>query len=93
MLEEKAAQKIKQLKEAVALMEELSWRVVWALDFSNFQTINEELDPVQDVIAEAHNALEEELESLEEATEDYKTTKEFAEAEFDQESNLQYYLE
>jgi phage shock protein A len=65
--------KLKQIKEALKLVEDLDWRVAWALDFSEHQDINEALDPIQSALSDAQEELEETLERIEEQLEEYKS--------------------
>ena len=92
-LEERSAYKIKQLNEAISLLDDIGWRVCWALDFSSFESINEELSPVQEAIYEAQENLQEELSELEEATEEHETEKFLINYEFEKESDLARYLD
>lgn len=89
---QKAEHKLKQLKEAENLLEDLSWRISWALDFSEYNSINEELEPALQTIDEAYSNIEEQRERMEEQIEKYKEDKSGLEIEYDNESELQYYL-
>jgi len=64
--------KLKQLKEALKLVEDLDWKVAWALDFSEHGDINDALSPIQSTLSDAQDELEEVLESLEEQLQEYK---------------------
>ena len=88
-----AKQKLKQLGEASSLLDELSWRICWAQDFSDFSSINETLNPVGDAISTALDEINDEIESLEEAIEEEKTNKAFAIAEVESDSRLQHMLD
>ena len=65
--------KLKQLKEAIKLVEDLDWKVAWALDFSEHGDINDALSPIQFVISDAQDELEEVQERLEEQLQEYKS--------------------
>ena len=65
--------KLKQLKEVIKLVEDLDWKVAWALDFSEHGDINDALSPIQFVISDAQDELEEVQERLEEQLQEYKS--------------------
>lgn len=88
-----AKHKLKQLGEAASLLDELSWRISWAQDFSEFSSINEVLDPVGDAISTAIDEINEEIESLQGAIDEEKTNKALAIAEVESDSRLQYLLD
>lgn len=90
---EQAETKQKQLEEALALLDRIGADVDWALDFSEYESIDEHLRPVSYAIAEAHDEIEEELERLIEATHKYEDDKEMALHAVDNESELKYYLD
>ena len=64
--------KLKQIGEALKLVEDLDWKISWALDFSEHQDINDALDPVQTMLSEAQEELEEVQERIEEQLQEYK---------------------
>ena len=90
--EEKAKEKIKQLKEAVALLDDIGFRVCWALDFSEFNSINDILNPLSYRLSEAQDEMEELLETMEEKFEEYEQEKAMFQDQFEKESELQYYV-
>jgi len=64
--------KLKQLKEALKLVEDLDWKVAWALDFSEHEDINDALSPIQSTLSDAQDELEDVQERLEEQLQEYK---------------------
>jgi gas vesicle protein len=88
-----AQEKLKQLNEASSLLDELSWRICWAQDFSKFGSINEILDPVGDAISEALDEVNEAIEDLEEAIKEEEADKALAVAEVESEGRVQYLLD
>ena len=63
---------LKQLSEALKLVEDLDWKVAWALDFSEHQDINDALSPIQEALSTAQEELEEQQEQLEHQLQEYK---------------------
>jgi hypothetical protein len=92
-MENTAQEKLKQLKEAADLLEDMSWRICWAQDFSKFRSINELLDPVGDEIDGAKDKISDLIDSLEEAIKEEETDKALALAEVGSEGRLQYLLD
>ena len=92
-MENTAQEKLKQLKEAADLLEDMSWRICWAQDFSKFRSINELLDPVGDEIDRAKEKISDLIDSLEEAIKEEEADKALAIAEVESEGRLQYLLE
>lgn len=92
-LEEKAQDKLKQLNEACGMLEDLEWKLSWALDFSKYESINEILNPLLSQVADALEEMEENRDHLEEEIESYKTDKAFNEEEFDSSCQLAYNLD
>jgi hypothetical protein len=92
-MENTAQEKLKQLKEAADLLEDMSWRICWAQDFSKFRSINELLDPVGDEIDVAKDKISDLIDSLEEAIKEEETDKALALAEVESEGRLQYLLD
>ena len=90
---EQAEAKQKQLEEALALLDRIGGDVDWALDFSEYESIDEHLKPVSYAIAEAHDEIEQELERLIEATQKYEDDKEMALHAVDNDADLKYYLD
>ena len=90
---DKSTHKIKQLTEAIELLEDISLRMAWATDFCKYDSINEILDDVYKSVDKAQSQLEENLEELEEVVESHKEQAEIQEEELEQESQLRYCLE
>lgn len=90
---EQAETKQKQLEQALALLDRIGADVDWALDFSEYESIDEHLRPVSYIISEAHDEIEQELERLIEATQKYEEDKEMALHAVDNEAELKYYLD
>jgi hypothetical protein len=80
--------KLLQLSEAQNLLDDLSWRVSWALDFSEFASISEALNPVLQAIDTALDNIDEEKDALESAIEYYQEKKGVALREFEEENSL-----
>jgi phage shock protein A len=64
--------KLKQIGEALKLVEDLDWKVAWALDFSEHEDINDALNPIQTVLSDAQDELQEVQDCLEEQLQEYK---------------------
>ena len=90
---DEANNKLKELEEAMALLDRLGGDIDWALDFCNYESINEHLSPLSYAIGEAHEEIEEMYERLSEEIENYKTNKAFADQEFEDQSDLKYLVE
>ena len=63
---------LKQITEALKLVEDLDWKVSWALDFSEHMEINDALDPIQQALSSAQEELEEQQEYIEQQLQEYK---------------------
>lgn len=63
---------LKQISEALKLVEDLDWKVAWALDFSEHMDINDALSPIQEALSTAQEELEEQQEQLEYQLQEYK---------------------
>lgn len=92
-LEDKAKHKLKQLNEACSMLEDLEWKLSWALDFSQYESINEILSPLQYQVADALEEMEDKRDYLEEEIESYKTDKALNEKEFDSSCDLVYNID
>lgn len=90
---EQAKAKQKQLEEALAMLDDIGWKVDWALDFCNYSDIDETLTPLSYAVSEAHEEIEQKLEALLEAVEKYEEEQHFALAQVDSDSDLKYHLE
>lgn len=64
--------KIKQLEEAQSLLDDMSFRLCWATDFSEFDSITDVLNEPINAVDNAKDEIDEMLESAEEALEEYK---------------------
>jgi septation ring formation regulator EzrA len=91
---EKIQHKLKQLNEALELVEEISDRCAWADDFANYGSIREALDPVFSAAEHAVSEIEDQINEIESQIEEMKEKKLNAEAEVEQEFeyNIQYAL-
>ena len=63
---------LKQVREAMKLVEDLDWRISWALDFSQSNRINDILDPIQGPLSDATDELQELESMLEEQLNEYR---------------------
>lgn len=90
---EQAKAKQKQLEEALSMLDDVGWKVDWALDFCSYSDIDEALTPLSYAISEAHEEIESKLESLLEAVDKYEEDQHFALAQVDSESDLKYHIE
>jgi hypothetical protein len=81
---DKANQKLKELKEALQVVQKLEDQVSWACDCTNFACISEALEPMYDVIDTARTQLEHELDYLDNEISDYQ----FKLAEFELENKI-----
>lgn len=91
---EKIQHKLKQLNEALELVEEISDRCAWADDFSNYGSIREALDPIYSASEHARDEIDDQINEIESQIEEMKEKKLNAEAEVEQEFeyNIQYAL-
>jgi DNA repair exonuclease SbcCD ATPase subunit len=91
---EKIQHKLKQLNEALELVEEISDRCAWADDFANYGSIREVLDPVYSAAEQARDEIDDQINEIESQIEEMKEKKLDAEAEVEQEfaGNIEYYL-
>lgn len=81
MPNETAEKKLKELKEAYSLVEDLEDRVIWACDFTSFPAIAYLLNPIADTAGEIREKLESEISHLEDQLNEYQLKLE--EFEFD----------
>lgn len=77
--------RLKQVKEALKLVEDLDWKVCWALDFSQHADINDILSPISDVLSNATDELEDVQGQLEERLSEYVSRVKIAKAEIAEE--------
>ncbi len=72
---------LKQLGEAHDLLDDLFWRLSWALDFSAHERISEAIEPVLDAVSNAQDAIDHEQDDLQSQIEEYEFDLAQAEAE------------
>lgn len=80
---EKIEHKLKQLKEALNLVEDISDKCAWAQDFSEYGFITDAIDYIYTASERALEEIETEIQEIEERLEHYKEAKESALAEID----------
>ena len=90
--EEKAVHKIKQLSEAIELLDDIGSRLDWATDFVEFNSIADQLSPINSLVYDTQTELEEELEQLEGELQAYREDKERVDEDFDCSSTLKYWV-
>lgn len=78
---EKAKHKLKQLNEAISLLEEFTDRLAWADDFAAYESIREALDGPYTAAEHAKDELEETLNDLETQLEEFEEKKSVAQVE------------
>lgn len=83
--EQQAQNKLKHLKEAIALMDELDGRLTWAADFCEHNSISTILNRVAAVVMDAQSELEDMETELEERIQEASNKKKEAEKEVQQE--------
>jgi DNA-binding transcriptional MerR regulator len=76
---------LKQVREALKLVDDLGWRIGWAQDFSELSDINDALDPISSALTDAEDELGELEQHLEEQLQEYKNRVHMAQAEIAQE--------
>jgi hypothetical protein len=81
---DKANQKMKELKEALQVVQKIEDQVSWACDCTSFTCISEALEPLYEVVDTARQRLENELDYLDNEISDY----EFKLAEFELENKI-----
>lgn len=91
---EKAQHKLKQLNEAISLLEEMSDRLAWADDFAEYESIRETLDTPFLAVERAKDELEDQVMEIEQQIQELEDKKGLAEAEVEQEfeQNIRYSL-
>lgn len=90
--EEKAVHKIKQLSEAIELLDDIGSRLDWATDFAEFNSIVDQLSPINSLVYDTQSELEEELEQLEGELQAHKEEKERVDEDFEYNSTLKYFV-
>jgi hypothetical protein len=91
---EKAQHKLKQLNEAISLLEEITDRLAWADDFAEYESIKDALDAPYSAGERAKDELEEQAMEIENQIQELEDKKGLAEAEVEQEfeQNIRYSL-
>jgi flagellar capping protein FliD len=82
---------LKQLGEAHDLLDDLFWRLAWALDFSAHERISEALEPVLDVVSNAQDMIDSEQNDLQTQIEEYEF--DLAQAETEVQSQHKFLLD
>lgn len=73
---QKTEHKLKQLSEALSLLDEVSGRLMWAADFAQYLSITDAMYSIIEPLEEAVDQLTEEKENLENCLEVYNEKKE-----------------
>jgi hypothetical protein len=76
---------LKQVREALRLVDDLSWRISWAQDFSQYADINDALDPINSTLSDTQEELEDMESHLESQLQEYKDRIYIAQTEIAQE--------
>jgi hypothetical protein len=79
-----ARAKLKELNQALNVIEEVEERVSWASDFASYVCINHALDPIYDTASQARDKIEEEIEYIENQIEEF----EFKQLQFEKENAI-----
>lgn len=90
--EHKAEHKIKQLSEAIKLLEDIGSRLDWATDFAEFNSIVETLAPINSLVYDTQTELEEELEQLEGELKAHREEKERVDEDFEYNTTLKHFV-
>lgn len=83
-MDEKVQLKLKELKEALSVVENVEDKVIWACDFASFPIISHLLNPIADAASEVRDNLEDEISYLQDQIDDY----EFKLAVFEKENTI-----
>lgn len=78
---ELANKKLKELNEALNVIEDIEDKVIWAQDFASYPDITRALEPIHEGITSARNDIEHEIDFLEDQIHEYK--EKLADFEFD----------
>jgi len=76
--------KLKELKEALSVVNKIEEQISWACDFTNYRSISNALDPIYESTDSAKEDIEKEIYYLEEQLDEY----EFKLAEFEEANNI-----
>lgn len=66
------ADKLKELKEAIAVCQKIEDQVSWACDFTSYKTISNALDPIYEAVDAAKDSINIEIDYIEDKLDDYK---------------------
>lgn len=80
----RAQHKLKELKEALNVIESVEDKVIWACDFTSYPDIAYMLNPIADVAGEVRDKIEDEIYHLEEQIEEYS----YKLAEFEEDNTI-----
>ncbi len=90
---EAAEAKLKQLGEALSMLDRIGNDCDWAIDFSDYECISEALSQASEAIWSAHEDLEEEMERLNEKVCEYQDNRDMALIEVDNNCELKHYID
>ena len=63
--------KLKELNEALNVLEDIEDKVIWAQDFASYPDITQALEPIHGGITSARNDIEHEIDFLEDQVHEY----------------------
>lgn len=84
-----ANKKLKELKEALSVVQKIEDQISWACDFTSYTIISNALEPVYEVVDSAKENIENEIFYLEDQLEEYN----FKLAEFEEENKIDVYAQ
>ena len=85
----RAQHKLQQLNEAVSLLDDISFKLMWALDFSKYNSINEIIEPLLNAVENAKDETEELQENLEDTIRAYEEEKKIIDEELKEQFELE----
>lgn len=71
-MDEKVKQKLKELKEALQVIQSVEDKVIWACDFTSFPIISRALEPIAEVADEVREIIQDEIDYIKDRIEDYE---------------------
>jgi hypothetical protein len=83
-MDEKVNLKLKELKEALQVIQSVEDKVTWACDFTTFPVISRALEPIAEIADEVREIIQDEINYIEDRIEDY----EYKLAVFEQENRI-----
>jgi hypothetical protein len=83
-MNDKVLKKLKELKEALDVVNSIENKATWACDFTSFPVISQMLEPIAEIADEVRDKIESEIDYIQEQLEDY----EFKLAVFEQENRI-----